>query len=304
MLEIIKASDGREIYLNKWLPEGACQAAVVLLHGMAEHSGRYSAFAQYLNEAGVALYCHDQRGHGLTGQAAGDLGHLTPHWGWHMMVDDCLRVIQLAKAERHVPVYLMGHSMGSFLARVLTQQNPQIMEGLILSGTGSNPPAMVKFGRQSAAMMCRLQGAEHPSPLLQNITFGSFNRQFKNHKTAYDWLCRDENVIQSYMDDGFCGLTCTNGFYYELYDVNLTANQLDNDSCLPKTLPVLIFSGDQDPVGDMGEGVRKVCANYRAVGLQDVTCRLYPGGRHEMLNELNKAEVYADVRQWLLKHLA
>lgn len=304
VLEIIKASDGREIYLNKWLPEGEVRAVVVLLHGMAEYSGRYAEFAQYLNEAGIALYCHDQRGHGLTGQAAGDLGHLIPHWGWHMMVDDGCRILQLAKAEWEVPVYLMGHSMGSFLARVLTQQNPHLMAGLILSGTGSNPQAMVKTGRQTAAVMCRLQGAEHPSPLLQNITFGAFNSKFKNHKTAYDWICRDEEVVQAYIDDGFCGLTCTNGFYYELYDVNLAANQLANDKRLPSQLPILIFSGDHDPVGDMGEGVRKVCANYRALGIEDVTCRLYPGGRHEMLNELNKAEVFADVRQWLLDHLA
>ena len=139
---------------------------------------------------------------------------------------------------------------------------------------------------------------------MQNITFGAFNSKFKNHKTAYDWICRDEEVVQAYIDDGFCGLTCTNGFYYELYDVNLAANQLANDKRLPSQLPILIFSGDHDPVGDMGEGVRKVCTNYRALGIEDVTCHLYPGGRHEMHNETNTDEVFDDLISWVSAHLS
>lgn len=303
MMECIKASDGREIYLNKWLPEEGAVATVVLLHGMGEHSGRYEAFAQYLNDAGIAVYCHDQRGHGLTGQAAGDLGHLPPKWGWHMMVDDGCRMLNLARQELNTPVVLMGHSMGSFLARVLTQQNPRLMDGLILSGTGCNPTAMVKCSRAMAQTICRIKGATQPSTILQNMTNGLFNSKFRERETGYEWLSRDEEMVQAYIDDGFCGLRCTNGFYYELYDLNLTANQLEHDRRLRKNMPILIFSGDHDPVGDMGRGVNKVYQNYLDCGLQDVTCKLYIGGRHEMLNELNRQEVSNDVQKWLLEHI-
>lgn len=303
MLRTVKASDGQAIYLHTWLPEKDMRAVIVLLHGMAEHSKRYEEFARYLNVSGIGMYAHDQRGHGLTGQAAGELGHLPPNWGWHLMIDDACRLIRLAQKESACPIYLLGHSMGSFLARVLVQQNPQLVDGLILSGTGNNPAAMVQVGRKLAAWMCRYQGEKNDSKLLHALTFGWFNQKIKGHKTAYDWLCRSKATIQSYMDDSFCQIQCTNGFYYELYDLNLTANQLEKDRRLPKSLPILIFSGTDDPVGDMGDGVRRVYSNYYKCGLQDVRCHLYPGGRHEMLNEINKTEVYADVRKWLLEHL-
>lgn len=301
-LEQLKANDGVTLWQRQYLTD-APRAAIILVHGMTEHSGRYGQFARFLCNEGINVYCHDQRGHGLTGENHHDLGHLPFKLGGYLLVDDIAKIISEIRKEWEGPLFLLGHSMGSFVSRRFAQQNQGLIDGLILSGTGAYPGKAAEIGRALAAAACRVAGAKKPSPFLQKMTFSTFNRFFKPVRTEFDWLCRDKEVIDSYIVDPYCGFTCTNGFYHELYDLNLTVNAPDSDKYVDKDLPILLFSGDRDPVGAMGQGVEKVKQHYLAAGVKDVQIILYPEGRHEMLKELNQADVYHDILHWINNHL-
>ncbi len=297
-----KASDGAMIWQRRWLAS-LPKAIVVIVHGMAEHSGRYDHFAQFLQENQITVLAHDQRGHGQSGEYNHDLGHLPPKLGWHLLIDDLARVIYQVRRQFDCPLFLLGHSMGSFVCRRFVQQNQGMIDGLILSGTGGHPGKAAIVGRQLALFLSQTVGAKRPAKLLQKMTFAAFNRPFKPARTEVDWLTRDQSLVDSYVNDPYCGMMCTNGFYHELYDLSLSVNQPENDRFVSKDMPILLISGDHDPVGEMAVGVKQVYQNYRVHGINDVTLNLYTGGRHDILNEINRCEVYQDVLEWLQKYL-
>ncbi len=292
------ASDRRTtLYVNCWRAEQP-KAAILLAHGMAEHSVRYDRFGKYLQEHGISLYCHDQRGHGKT--AAGRLGHLRKGLGWNMMINDLFTVKKKLIDEKvSCPVYLMGHSMGSFLARRTVQLRPEMFAGLILSGTGDGQGILGKAGVKIAASACMLAGQDKYSEKLKFMIFGSYNKEIDAAKSEYDWLTRDEDELQCYLNDPYCGYTCTNGFYHELLMGVQLANKLENVVSMNKFMPVYMFSGDKDPVGGYGKGVRNVEKLFADAGMQDVTVKLYADGRHEMLNEINRDEVMTHLVEWV-----
>ncbi len=300
--EVILASSERakKLYVHCWRAEQP-KAAILLSHGMTEHSLRYDRLGQYLQERGISLYCHDQRGHGKT--ADGHLGHLHKNIDWNLMVNDlCTIKKKLINEEVTCPVYLMGHSMGSFLVRRTVQLRPNMFAGLILSGTGDGQGAVGKAAVKIADAACMLAGEEKYSKKIQSMMFGSYNKEIKNAKTEYDWLTRDADEVQRYLDDPYCGYTCTNGFYHELLMGVQLANDKAKAASMNKAMPIYMFSGDQDPVGSYGKGVRNVEAMFAEIGMQDVTVKLYPGGRHEMLNETNREDVMADLVGWVNQH--
>ena len=197
------------------------------------------------------------------------------------------------------PYFLLGHSMGSFLARTYLCKYPGTVDGCILSGTGQEPPALVAAGKTAASAVCALRGPEAVSGLIDRLSLGAYNKQFKPNRTTADWICRDEAVVDAYLKDPFCTFKPTAGMFRDMMEgLQYISGEEGLANMDPRT-PVYLFSGDQDPVGANGAGVRTVYGFFQAHGTRDLTMKLYPGGRHEMLNEINKGEVYADVLDWL-----
>lgn len=297
--------DGTQLHVNRWLPDGPAKAVVQVAHGMAEHSDRYARFAQRLTDAGYAVYASDHRGHGSTVRSPQDAGYFADQGGWDLVVDD-LRLVGDHAREEHpgLPFFLFGHSMGSFLSRSYVTRFGGDLDGLVLSGTAGDPGPLGKVGLGLAALQARLRGRRHVSGLMDQLTFGQYGAAFKPNRTKFDWLSRDEAEVDLYIADERCGNVFTSGFFVDLLGGLGRINSDAEVAKVPKDLPVLIFSGDQDPVGEKGKGPTAVAEQYRRAGLGDVTLRLWPQGRHEMLNETNRDEVMDSVVEWLDAHLA
>jgi alpha-beta hydrolase superfamily lysophospholipase len=295
-----QAQDKTDIHALKWLPEGDVRAVVLIAHGMAEHAARYERFAGKLCDAGFAVYANDHRGHGQTAGALENVGYFADKDGWGLVTDDLGRLMGLALDENPGrPVFLFGHSMGSILVRDFVFDHGAEVKGVIFSGTVGDPGFMGKIGLAVAKLIARFKGRRHPSPLLTKLSFGEFNKPFKPNRTEFDWLSRDEAEVDKYVADPFCGAVFSAGFWVDfLRALNglLDPKRVDQ---IPKDLPVLLFSGEQDPCGANTKGVKQVRDFYLEAGLTDVTCKFYEGGRHEMLNEVNREEVYADVIAWI-----
>ena len=288
-----------------WTPEeGAPRAVVQIVHGVAEYAGRYDRFARYLADHGFAVCGEDHLGHGKTVDD-NKYGYFGKKDGWTLVTAD-VRQLRVLMGEQFpgVPYFLLGHSMGSFLARTYLCQYPGTVDGCILSGTGQEKPALVAAGKAVASMICATRGPETVSKLIDKLSLGAYNDQFKPTRTTADWICRDEAVVDAYLQDPFCTFKPTAGMFRDMMGgLQYISSEKALSQMDPRT-PVYLFSGDQDPVGSNGEGVKKVYGFFKDHGTADLTMKLYPGGRHEMLNEINRGEVYADVLAWLERHLA
>lgn len=300
----VAASDGTLIHVNRWLPEGPAKAVVQIAHGMAEHSDRYARFAEQLTGAGYAVYAGDHRGHGGTATAPEDEGYFADHAGWATVVDDLHLVTERAKSEQPgLPFFLLGHSMGSFLARSYAARFGDELDGLILTGTGGDPGLLGKVGALVASVEGRIRGRRHKSTLLNSLTFGQYNKAFQPNRTEFDWLSRDDAEVDKYIADPRCGNVFTSGFFADLLPGLAEINSDETVERVPKDLPIHLASGSMDPVGDRTKGVQQVATQYRRLGVEDVTTRFWPDARHEILNETNRDEVMAELIAWLDDHL-
>jgi alpha-beta hydrolase superfamily lysophospholipase len=296
--------DGIVLHVNRWLPGGAVKGVVQVAHGMAEHSERYVGFAERLTAAGYAVYAHDHRGHGATAAAAEDIGYFADRDGFDTVVDDLHLVTQRAKAEHPgAPFFLLGHSMGSFLARSYAARFGDELDGLVLTGTGGDPGLLGRVGRIIARLEGRIRGRRHPSSLLNTLTFGQYNKAFKPNRTQFDWLSRDESEVDKYIADTRCGAVFTSGFYVDLLGGIAQVSTDETVSSVPTTLPIHLVSGSMDPVGDSGRGVHQVADQFTRLGVTDVTTTIWPEARHEVLNETNRGEVTGEIIAWLDAHL-
>lgn len=303
---MFSASDNTLLSLNKWTPEKqeTAKAVVQIVHGLAEHSMRYRGFAEELVHAGFIVYANDHRGHGLTAQGNEELGCFSDENGWQKAVDDIYRISMHIKREHpNLPLFLFGHSMGSFISRSYICQYGQELKGVVLSGTGGNPGFFGRIGYFIARLEMKKRGRRAYSPLMHKLGFGSYNDKFKPNKTAYDWLSRNEEEVFKYCDDPLCGFPVSVGLYYDLLGGILGLYKQDPLNKIPKDLPIFIMSGDKDPVGNSGKGVLALASLYKGLGIEEVEYKLYKDGRHEMLNEVNKHEVYDDIIGWLCKHI-
>ncbi|MGI6571516.1 MAG: lysophospholipase [Caldicoprobacterales bacterium] len=295
--------DGDELYLYKWVPpEGKSIIGVVqIAHGMAEWAGRYDEFAERITDAGYLVYANDHRGHGNTAKDADSIG-FSGKDSFNGMVRDLKLVNDIIREENpELPVFLFGHSMGSFLSQSFISQYGNALKGVILSGSNGKQSPALNVGVIIAWLQVLTLGERAKSRFINSITFGSYNKPFKPNRTSFDWLSRDMKEVDKYIADPFCGSIFTTGFYYDffkglrkLYD----SNKID---CIPKSLPVYIISGSMDPVGGMGKGVTRLAQLYRRHGMTDVSLKLYEGARHELLNEINKDQVIDDILRWLNK---
>ncbi|MFU0800998.1 MAG: alpha/beta hydrolase [Xylanivirga thermophila] len=301
-----KASDGLDIFVYKWSPDGDRQgkAVVQIAHGMAETAGRYESFAKSLTDDGYIVYANDHRGHGKTAKSLDEVGYIGPD-GFNRMVLD---MKELTKFIRNVenpnfPLFLFGHSMGSFLSQRYISLYGKDIQGVILSGTSCNPGPIVNIGIRMAQKEMDKNGPKAKSPRLNDMSFGGYNKKFSPNRTDFDWLSRDENEVDKYIKDPYCGGIFTTSFYYDFLSGMKEIFKKENMGNVPKDLPIYIFGGDKDPVGKMGKGVPKLVKAYKGLGIKDVSYKLYKDGRHEMLNEINRDEVVRDILVWLASHM-
>lgn len=293
-----------QIFVRECVPDGACRGVVQIAHGIAEHSERYLPFMNFLAAHGFAAVANDHLGHGKTAAGRQELCFFAKKDGWSLAVEDldCLHRIEV---EKHpgVPYFLFGHSMGSFLSRSYIIVHPDGLAGTILSGTGQNPAPVIAAGKLVARLEILDNGPAYPSPLLDKLAFGSYNKGFESPRTKFDWLSRDPAVVDAYSADPLCGMPASAALFRDMMGGLQFNWKAENLRRMNRAMPVFFLSGDRDPVGENGRAVKKVAQRFRDVGMQDVKLTLYPGGRHEMLNELNRDEVMANILAWLESNL-
>ncbi|MBN2653053.1 MAG: lysophospholipase [Spirochaetales bacterium] len=296
-----KGIGGKTVYATKVVATKP-KAAIQIAHGMAEHKERYLGFAAFLAEAGYNVYIHDHRGHGQTAETDSENGFFAEKKGWELIVADMFEMNKIVRNEnKDLPIIAMGHSMGSFATRKYVAQHPETINGVIISGTACHPGLLGKIGKLLAKTVVSFKGADYPSKFIDGLAFGSFNNSFKPARTAFDWLSRDEKEVDAYVADPKCGFLCTASFYRDVFGAILDVNSKTGFDKMPKAVPYLVFSGENDPVGNGGKGIKKVVNSMKKANIEDIELKLYPNGRHEMLNELNKEEVYKDILNWLDK---
>jgi alpha-beta hydrolase superfamily lysophospholipase len=297
------STDGvHQIAACEWLPQGKPKAVVQIVHGVAEHMGRYDQAARFLNERGILVCGEDHLGHGKT-VSDEKYGYFAKRDGWSLVTRDVRRLRQL-QGEKYpgTPYFLLGHSMGSFLVRTFLCRYPGQVDGAILSGTGQESASLVALGKALAVLVGLVKGEDRPSEWIEQLSLGAYNKKFKPNRTTADWISRDEGAVDEYLADPLCSFRPTPGMFRDMMGgLQEIASPRALARMDPDT-PILFLSGDHDPVGGMGKGVRKVYGYFEAHGVRDLTLKLYPGGRHEMFHEVNRQEVLEDLAAWVEKH--
>lgn len=295
----IKGFDDYQVTMSIWLPSCEPKGIVQIFHGMVEHIDRYEDFARYLNSKGYIVAGDDHRGHGRT---AG-LEHLGTvpfgHTYFDTIDDEKIITSYLKETYSNLPIFIFAHSYGSFLGQGYIQQNSQDVAGCILSGSANMSGIEPKIGRLVANIQHKLYGKDKRADLIKKMTFGAYEKPFKKEKRQNAWLNRDVDACEKYNADKMCNYTMSVGFYKNFFDGLCRIYEPQRLETIDKDLPIFIMSGDKDPVGKMGKLVSKLYDLYKEIGVKDVKIKLYEDARHEIVNELNKSEVYADVAQWL-----
>lgn len=291
------ASDGKRLFYRRALPASEPRGVVHVAHGVCEHSARYAPVAEALSAAGWAVYANDHRGHGKTAASTDELGHFDG--GSARVLEDLVELVRLEKAAHPGrPVVFFGHSMGSYFGQALAGTHGSEFAAVVLSATNGKPPPIAAVGK----WVCKLErlrlGARGRSPVLRAMAFGRFNKPFGT-RTAFEWLTRDRAEVDKYVADPLCGFDTTVEFWQDFLDLLDRINTAEHVARIPKDLPLYVFTGSEDMGNERTKGLRSLFAAWRQHGLRDVTERVYPGGRHEMLNELNRDEVHRDLLAWL-----
>jgi alpha-beta hydrolase superfamily lysophospholipase len=296
-----QSSDGvHNIYARQWTPDEPARAVLQIAHGVAEHICRYDPFMKFLAEHGIAVAGNDHLGHGRSVNSDAELGFFAKDEGWDKIVQDTYTLHRRLRSEfPDIPIFLFGHSMGSFVARTFGILHGKDLSGLIICGTGHQPGLMVTGGKTAAALDMRSRGQEHHSSFLNTLAFGSYNKGIKPLRTGSDWLSRDPMVVDAYISDPLCGFIPTAELFHEMMKGIDFVTDRKNIDLMPKYLPVLMISGASDPVGENGRGVIRAYTAFLNAGLENVQLKLYPGARHELLNETNKQQVYDDTLFWI-----
>lgn len=287
-----------DIFAQSFIPDsGNVKAVIQISHGMTEHSDRYIPFAEKLCEAGYAVFTNDHLGHRRSVKDDSMLGFFGSEKGYMNIVNDCKKLTEIAKREYpDVPYFFFGHSMGSFIARCYTKYYGDGIDAAVYCGTsGPNPGASV--GIAMAKLISKTKGEMHRSEFINSVAFGTYNKKTAK-KTDCDWLTKDEDIVQKYISDKYCGFIFTAAGFKDLFSVLNEVNANDWYLSFNKELPVLLIAGEDDPVGAYGKGVTKVYENLKNTGHSDVTLKLYPTDRHEILNETDREDVMNYLVSW------
>ena len=294
----VSAGSGR-ILARKWLPDTQPKAIVQIVHGIAEHTLRYDDYASWLNEQGIAVVAEDHMGHGGSVGEEGIVGYF--HGGWFAAVEDTYQLMRRTMEQYPgVPYILFGHSMGSFMARTILAKYPDSgIAGCIICGTAWQPGALLTVAMPLCKAMCRNGGDKKPSEPLKKIMFGAYNNKVEHKRTENDWLTRDDRIVDAYNADPLCGFTATAGLYRDMLTGISYIQKQEALNAMDKHTPILFTAGSADPVGDYGKGVQKAYEMFCGAGMTDVSIKLYPMCRHEILNELNNSCIYEDILRWI-----
>jgi alpha-beta hydrolase superfamily lysophospholipase len=305
-----ESHDGTKLYLYRWTPEIQPRAVLHIIHGMTEHSFRYLRLAEKFASAGIEVWAADQRGHGKTADLhvngpdrGGLLGHCADVNANARVTADVHALNSEIRKTRNVPLFLFGHSWGSFIIQNYIEEYPGNMKinGCILSGTRGPGGFYIKAGIPFMTLSAAFCGQRKSSPVAKAMTYGSYNRPFKPNRTSFDWLSRDEEEVDKYIKDPLCGKPCSFGFYRDLAKLLHKIHRGGSMAKINPLLPLYVFSGSADPVGDMGASPTALVNAYHKLGIKDLEFVLYPGARHEILNETNREEVMDNLLSWINK---
>ena len=299
------SSDGKTaIHVTRWVPLNKPKALLQISHGMVEYIGRYARFAEYLAGQDILVVGNDHLGHGRSVTDDAEHGYFKHPGGLDIVLRDMHTLRELTEEEfPGVPYFLLGHSMGSFLARNYLMHYGKGLKGAIIMGTGWQPTATLKAGKLICRLLALFKGWHHRSKLVDSMAFSSNNKAFEPARTPCDWLTKDESIVDKYIHDPWCTFKFTLDGFYHLFSMIEAIEKPANIQKTPKELPILLVSGGDDPVGQFGEGVKKTHESYLAAGLANVEMKLYAGDRHEILNELDHETVFDDLKSWIENRL-
>ena len=298
----LNMSDGALLYAFIRQPVGKPLGHIHLLHGMAEHIGRYDTAIEYFIEQGYTVSGHDHRGHGKTAHLNGIKGHFADQDGFNRVVEDTQEVISHMKTYQWpLKFILLGHSMGSFIARRYIQEYGDTIDLVVLSGTGDDSGFARYAGQIIAYTMGKKDGFQEQNELLDSLVFGGFNQGISNPKTKFDWISKNDALVSSYLADENCGFIPTTQFFVDLFAGLGIIHCKKEIARIPKNLPILLFAGTEDPVGRNGNALWKVAKQYDNAQIKDVTVQLFEGGRHELLSDSTRKEVIHAVQDWIEK---
>ena len=289
-----------------WVPDdGNIRGVVQIVHGMQEYIERYEDFAEFLVSRGFVVTGEDHLGHGKTAASESDLGFFTDEHPENVLIKDVHSLKKITqKKYPGVPYFIIGHSMGSFIMRKYLAVYGGGTDGAVIIGTGAMPIIATDFAILATNIEKLFWGGRHVSPLIEKLAFGCYNKRIKNSKSPSDWICSDADVVNKYVNDPLCSFKFTLNGYRTLFKIFNFVSRTGNLKKIPKDLPILIASGSEDPVGNYGKGPLKVYEQYEKLGLKDVSVKIYPEMRHEILNEKNKSDVYSDIFKWLDRHIS
>lgn len=299
----LRASDGADVACYQWLID-APRAAVHIAHGMGEHARRYDGVAQALNAAGFSVYANDHRGHGATG--AQQLGYMGAD-GWNRVLADAYELNrEIARSHPGLPIVLLGHSMGSMMSQQYITRYGASIDTLVLSGSpGFKARSINPLPRWILRFENARVGPDGGSAVMQKLLFGGANKPFdRPGATGFEWLSRDPREVRKYVEDPDCGFVIATGSLIDLYAGSASAQQPESLAKVPSTLPILVFSGTEDPVHGEREDIQRMLTAFADAGLTRVSMKWYEGGRHEMFNETNRDDVVQDLVDWLNSTLA
>ncbi|MDO4473642.1 MAG: alpha/beta fold hydrolase [Eubacteriales bacterium] len=299
------SKDGKtKIHAITWIPEGEVKAVLQICHGMVEYIDRYDGFASYLADRGICVVGHDHLGHGKSVTDEACLGHFEPKDGNKYVISDIYNLrVQTEKKYPGVPYFMLGHSMGSFLLRQYLTMRSEGLAGAIIMGTGYMPYAILAAGQIVCRVIGTVKGWNYRSEFVNRLGMGGYNKQFEPSESTKDWITSDDEMRAKYEADPLCSFTFTVSGYYQMFEGMKVIAKKESAAKVSKELPVFFVAGAQDPVGDNGEGVRKVFEKYSSAGIRDVQIKLYENDRHEILNERDRETVYADLHHWIQEHM-
>ncbi len=296
------SADGKtQIRAIEWLPEGEPKAAFQMTHGMIEHIDRYDGLGKYLSDNGYYVVGHDHLGHGGTAKTPEDFGYFADKNGDEAVLSDMHELRRIA-SEKYpkLPYFMLGHSMGSYFLRRYLAVNGKGLSGALIMGTGANPGAVAIGGLAVCNVIALFKGWRYRSPFMEKLFFtGTFDKYDNDGgRPEMNWRSKDPSIGAGCITDLRCNFKFTLKAYRDFLKTILFVSKQKSAEAVPKELPLFILSGAEDPIGGMGEGVKKVYEMYRAAGVRDITIRLYEDDRHEILQETEKEDIFADILNW------
>ena len=294
-----------KIHAVKWIPDAQKPACILqVVHGMAEYIDRYDDFARFLADRGILVVGDDHLGHGRSVTPGEPYGYFCREDAPTVLVRDEHRLKKMMQEQyAGVPYIILGHSMGSFITRNYLLKYGAGIDGAIIMGTGMQPKPVLMCALALAAVQRMIFGADHVGKLIDKLAFGAYGKRIKSPKTSFDWLSRNEDNVRKYVKDPLCGFTFTVNGFQTLFTLIYNLHDREKLSKMPKNLPVFFLSGADDPVGDYGGSVELVCRSFEEIGMENVQMKLYPKDRHEILNEVDKEDVYGDIYRWILQRV-